>query len=48
MLFSLIFTPGDADGDSPVPNDRVERAKLAIRLFLGSYWSLTQGEDQRT
>jgi AcrR family transcriptional regulator len=48
VLFSLIFTPGDADGDSPLPKDRVERAKLAIRLFLGGYWSLARGEDQPT
>ena len=47
MLFSLIFAPGDANGDSPLPKDRVERATLAIRLFLGGYWSLARGEDQQ-
>ena len=50
VLFSLIFAAGEGEGegDSPLPKDRVERAKLAIRLFLGGYWSLARGEDQRT
>ena len=47
VLFSLIFTAGRRHGDSPLPKDRVERATLAIRLFLGGYWSLARGEDQR-
>ena len=45
VLFSLIFAP-DANSNSPLPKDRIERATLAIRLFLGGYWSLARGEDQ--
>ncbi len=49
VLFSLIFAlaEDEGDGDSPLPHDRVERAKLAIRLFLGGYWSLARGEDKQ-
>ena len=49
VLFSLIFALAEGEGDtvSPLPQDRVERAKLAIRLFLGGYWSLARGEDQQ-
>ena len=47
VLFSLIFAPSEVTSDSPLPEDRVERATLAIRLFLGGYWSLARGEDQR-
>jgi AcrR family transcriptional regulator len=47
VLFSLIFTNRDANADSPLPKDRIERATLAIRLFLGGYWSLARGEDHR-
>ncbi|HEY6570992.1 MAG TPA: TetR/AcrR family transcriptional regulator [Candidatus Limnocylindrales bacterium] len=47
VLFSLIFAPGEVMTDSPLPKDRVERATLAIRLFLGGYWSLARGEDQQ-
>ena len=47
VLFSLIFAPGETNADSPLPKDRIERATLAIRLFLGGYWSLARGEDQR-
>ena len=46
VLFSLIFAP-DTDSESPLPKDRVERATLAIRLFLGGYWTLARGEDQQ-
>ena len=45
VLFSLIFAPGEANADSPLPKDRIERATLAIRLFLRGYWSLARGED---
>ena len=45
VLFSLIFAPGETTTDSPLPKDRIERATLAIRLFLGGYWSLAKGED---
>ena len=47
VLFSLIFAPGEDNADTPLPQDRAERAKLAIRLFLRGYWSLAGGEDQR-
>jgi AcrR family transcriptional regulator len=47
VLFSLIFAPGEALEESPLPKDRVERARLAIRLFLGGYWSLARGEDRQ-
>ena len=47
ILFSLIFANPGAAAESPLPKDRVERAKLAIRLFLGGYWSLARGEDQQ-
>lgn len=46
VLFSLIFAPDEANADSPLPRDRNERATLAIRLFLGGYWSLARGEDK--
>lgn len=46
VLFSLIFAP-DVGSASELPNDRIERATLAIRLFLGGYWSLARGEDQQ-
>ena len=46
VLFSLIFATR-IDSDSPLPKDRVERATLAIRLFLRGYWSLARGEDQQ-
>ena len=45
VLFSLIFAP-DTNSTSPLPKDRIERATLAIRLFLGGYWSLARGDDQ--
>jgi len=47
VLFSLIFVNPDTPDDSALPKDRVERARLAIRLFLGGYWSLARGEDQQ-
>lgn len=47
MLFSLILAPGETGTGSPLPTDRTDRAKLAIRLFLGGYWSLARGEDKR-
>jgi AcrR family transcriptional regulator len=46
VLFSLIFAP-DLNESSSLPKDRIERATLAIRLFLGGYWSLAQGDDHR-
>jgi AcrR family transcriptional regulator len=46
VLFSLIFTNPDTPDVSALPTERVERARLAIRLFLGGYWSLVRGEDQ--
>ena len=47
VLFSLIFTNPESSSDSPLPKDRVERATLAIKLFLRGYWSLARGEDQQ-
>jgi AcrR family transcriptional regulator len=47
VLFSLIFVNPDTPDDSALPKDRVERARLAIRLFLGGYWSLARSEDQQ-
>jgi hypothetical protein len=47
VLFSLIFTNPDTPAVSGLPTDRTERARLAIRLFLGGYWSLARGEDQQ-
>jgi AcrR family transcriptional regulator len=47
VLFSLIFVNPDADTDSELPKVPIERATLAIRLFLGGYWSLARDEDQR-
>jgi AcrR family transcriptional regulator len=46
VLFSLVFAP-DVGSASELPKDRIERATLAIRLFLGGYWSLARGEDQQ-
>ena len=46
VLFSLIFAP-DVGVTSELPRDRIERATLAIRLFLGGYWSLARGDDQQ-
>ena len=45
ILFSLIFTSAEATADGALPVDRVERAKLAIRLFLRGYWSLAGARD---
>jgi len=47
VLFSLIFAPAQEGVRSELPADRVERARLAIRLFLNGYWSLARGEGQR-
>jgi AcrR family transcriptional regulator len=46
ILFSLIFAPESHESSSgPLPADRTERAKLAIRLFLRGYWSLASAEE---
>jgi AcrR family transcriptional regulator len=47
VLFSLIFTNPDTPAVSGLPTERAERARLAVRLFLGGYWSLARGEDQQ-
>jgi AcrR family transcriptional regulator len=43
VLFSLIFAAGENTAESTLPTGHVERATLAIRLFLRGYWSLASG-----
>ena len=43
VLFSLIFAAGESNPESTLPTGQVERATLAIRLFLRGYWSLAEG-----
>jgi AcrR family transcriptional regulator len=45
IMFSLIFVRETSEATpGSLPVDRTERANLAIRLFLGGYWSLASGE----
>jgi len=47
VLFSLIFAAGESNPESTLPTGQVERATLAIRLFLRGYWSLAEGSGPK-